>query len=99
LEELCEQDEKIKELKNTNRAYKGANTKHKATIKELEEYIKGSKEVLSDYLEVYDTKQEQADTIQKLNSSLDESYIAINAVGNESNKKKRLEQLDKYMTK
>lgn len=45
------------------------------------------------------TIEEQADIIKRLNTSLDESYIAINAVGNESNKKKRLEQLDKYMTK
>mgnify|MGYP002332716784 CR=1 FL=1 len=95
-DELKEADQYSTELENTNRALKWANTKHKATIKGLESKI-------DDYERNNNTSiqelKEQADTIKRLNEFADESFIAINAVGNESNKKKRLEQLDKYMNK
>ena len=83
-------------MKKSNSALKWANTKHKATIEGLESKI-------DDYERNNNTSiqelKNQADTIKRLNEFADESFIAINAVGNESNKKKRLEQLDKYMNK
>ena len=88
------------ELKNENRAYKWANTKHKATIEKMKISEENTIKIYEEHIEEVSTyNKNQADTIKKLNCTLDESYIAINAVWNEPKKSKRLELLDKYMTK
>lgn len=97
---ITNMDTEIKELKNTNRAYKGANTKHKETIEgyKLWNTIQAGriKELKGDQKFWLNKATDWEINNNELKSILQEAKIAINAVAVEGNKKKRLADADKF---
>ena len=107
---LCNKSIELGKERKSNSANQGWNVKYRRAIEDLkrinentEFLLKHEKQSLrvacADWKKLAGKNKEQQDTIKRLNTALDESYIAINAVGNEPKKTKRLELLDKYMNK
>jgi hypothetical protein len=96
-EELEDIEEELRLEQKSNASNQGWNTKYRKTIEKMKVSEENTIKIYEEHTEELEEKnKDQADTIKRLNCSLDESHIVVEAIANNTNKRGRLQLANKY---